>query len=323
VSFPAISVIIPVKNEALKIRDCIDGILSQSVPVSEIIVIDSGSTDGTVEILKSYPQVKLIEIPGSEFNHGSTRNLGVQKAIGEYVLLTVGDARPYNQFWIEELLNGFVDDEVAGVCGQQVVSHDVDKNPVEWFSPIAKPELIRYKFKSVIEFESLPPGEKIKVCGWDDVNAMYRRDILLKIPFPKTSYAEDLLWCKSAVLNGHAIVYNYASRVYHYHLETSDFSYKRTFTVLFYRYKAFGFIPEELSYSLRSWFSMIKLLLFNTSLDFTKKIYWLKYNLGNRKAIRKATKDFIEWQKKGELYLDSQHEKLCGKPPIPLKKNNI
>ena len=134
--FPSVSVIIPVKNEAVKIRACIDGILSQTVPVAEIIVIDSGSTDETVAILRSYKEVTLIEIPGTEFNHGATRNLGVSKATGEFVLLTVGDARPYNNFWIEELLNGFVDEEVAGVCGQQVVPHETDKNPVEWFRPV-------------------------------------------------------------------------------------------------------------------------------------------------------------------------------------------
>ena len=51
-SFPNISVVIPVKNEAGKIRECIEGILSQSIPVLEIIVVDSGSTDGTIEILQ-------------------------------------------------------------------------------------------------------------------------------------------------------------------------------------------------------------------------------------------------------------------------------
>ena len=98
--FPSVSVIIPVKNEALKIRACIDGILQQTVSVKEIIVIDSGSTDDTVAILKKYKEVSLVEIPSTEFNHGETRNLGVQQARGDFVLLTGGDARPYNKFWI-------------------------------------------------------------------------------------------------------------------------------------------------------------------------------------------------------------------------------
>ena len=46
-NFPTVSVVMPVKNEALKIKACIEGILAQTVPVNEIIVVDSGSADGT------------------------------------------------------------------------------------------------------------------------------------------------------------------------------------------------------------------------------------------------------------------------------------
>ena len=55
-AFPTVSVIIPVRNEAKRIRQCIEGILKQTVPVQEIIVIDSGSTDGTLEILAEFPK---------------------------------------------------------------------------------------------------------------------------------------------------------------------------------------------------------------------------------------------------------------------------
>lgn len=319
--FPSVSVIIPVKNEANKIRACIDGILSQTVPVAEIIVIDSGSTDDTVSILRSYKEVTLIEIPGAEFNHGETRNLGISRASSEFVLLTVGDARPYNNYWIEELLNGFVDEEVAGVCGQQVIPHEPDKNPVEWFRPVDEPKLKRYQFEDVADFEALSPLEKKRVCGWDDVNAMYRRSVMLKLPYRKVSYAEDLLWCKDALLNGYAVVFNYASRVFHYHLENADFTYKRTFTVSYYRYKAFDYIPTVQPQSLRSKLSIVKLILFERSLSVNRKLYWLRYNFQNRNAIQNAVADFIAWQLKGDALLDEQHVKICGKPPVPLKSS--
>ena len=106
-NFPTVSVVMPVKNEALKIKACIESILAQTVPVNEIIVVDSGSADGTLEILELFPQVQVFKIPSSEFNHGLTRNLGVSMATGEFVILTVGDAQPANEFWIEELLKGF------------------------------------------------------------------------------------------------------------------------------------------------------------------------------------------------------------------------
>lgn len=319
-TFPTVSVVIPVKNEAFKIRACIDGILSQSVPVCEIIVIDSGSSDGTVEILKSYPQVILIEIPGSEFNHGTTRNLGVQKATGDYVLLTVGDARPYNQFWIEELLKGFVDDEVAGVCGQQVVPHEKDKNPVEWFRPVSEPKLVRYQFLSAKAFELLTPQEKKNICGWDDVTAMYRRSHLLKIPFQKTSYSEDAIWARDAILKGYAIVYNQKARVYHYHLEDEEFTFKRALTTSYFRYKQFKYIPGTVKQGVMVNLRMIKSIWSANPLGFFENWKWLKYNISQRRSLAKAVNVFSDALKKGEQELDMEHTKYCGKPPIPQKQ---
>lgn len=318
-TYPSVSVIIPVKNEALKIRACIDGIMQQTVPVHEIIVIDSGSTDDTVAILQSYPQVTLIEIPAASFNHGETRNLGAQKASGEFLLFTVGDACPYNEHWIEELLNGFVNEYVAAVCGQQVVPHDLDKNPIEWFRPISEPKLIHFQYKVSETFDKLSPTDKKNACGWDDVTAMYRRNVLLAIPFRKTSYAEDLLWCKDALLNYYAVVYNYKARVYHYHNESPDFIYKRTFTVLYYQFIGFGYVPEKVVLNIRKLISITKQILFNHRLNFGQKLHWLKYNFNNSASLRKSVRDFIYWHAKGSIQLEEQHTKICGHAPIPLK----
>jgi rhamnosyltransferase len=318
-TFPTVSVIIPVKNEALKIRACIDGILKQTVPLHEIIVIDSGSTDDTVHILQTYPQVTLIEIPTTSFNHGETRNLGVQKASGEFLLFTVGDARPINEHWIETMLNGFIDEEVAGVCGQQAVPHEVDKNPIEWFRPISEPLLIRYQYKAVSAFEALEPLEKKNTCAWDDVNAMYRKSVIQELPFRRTSYGEDAIWAKEAILNGHAIVYQPKARVYHYHLEDADFVFKRNFTTMYFRYRQFGYLQETPVLGIRSKLSIIKRLLQLPKFSFKKIFYWWNYNIKNFKAAQLSHQVFMESLIKGEEELDKVHEKLCGKPPIPLK----
>ena len=318
--WPSVSVVIPVKNEASKIRACLDGILAQSVPVHEIIVIDSGSTDDTVPIIKSYPQVTLIEIPPHEFNHGETRNLGVSKATGEFVLLTVGDARPYDQYWIEELLKGFIDEEVAGVCGQQVVPHEPDKNPVDWFRPISQPALLRYQFKNQMDYNQLPPLDKKNICAWDDVTAMYKRQALIDTPFQKTSYSEDAIWAKEAILKGHAIVYNQKARVYHYHTENPDFVFKRTFTTMYFRYKQFGYLYDSSSISLMTKLRLLKTIVKSVGFSPSKVLFWYKYNIDNLYASVDSHRTFIQSLGEGESFLDEKHQLLCGKPPIPLKE---
>lgn len=318
---PSVSVVIPVRNEAAKIRACIEGILSQTIPVHEIIVIDSGSSDGTTDILKQYPEVTLVEIPAAEFNHGETRNLGVKKASGDYILLTVGDARPFNNHWIEALLKGFIDDKVVGVCGQQVVPHEKDKNPIEWFNPISEPNIVRYQFADEDEFEALSPLEKKNICCWDDVSALYRRSILQQIPFQKITYGEDALWAKEVVSRGHAIVYNFNAKVYHYHNETPDFVLKRSFTTMYFRYRHFGYLYAKPLFPLRKKLSMIRSLWKYLGMDLSAIYFWFRYNLLNFRALAQAHKLFMSSLDKGESALDETHQKLCNKPPIPLKSH--
>lgn len=313
----SISVVIPVKNEEKNIKKCIEGILMQSVEVLEIIVIDSGSTDKTLEILEQYTNLRIINIDPAEFNHGLTRNIGVKEAKGEFILYTVGDARAYNEYWIEELVKHFDHSNVAGVCGQQVVPHEADKNPVEYFRPQGPPDLIKYQFKDKSEFLSLPPTEKKKACGWDDVNAMYKREVLIKIPFQKTNYSEDAIWAKEALLKGYMLVYNYASRVYHYHWANEAYAYKRMFTTSYYNYKYFGYVPEVPKYSVKTWLSLIKLIILERKISFFKKLYWINYNFKTLKAMQKSIIDFKKALHKDEKNLDTYHERICGLPPIP------
>ena len=71
---PLISIIIPVKNGSDTIVSCLDAIFKQTlISKTEVIIIDSGSTDGTLDILKEY-DVHIENIDSKDFNHGDTRN---------------------------------------------------------------------------------------------------------------------------------------------------------------------------------------------------------------------------------------------------------
>jgi rhamnosyltransferase len=316
---PSVSVVIPVKNGFPEIRDCIEGILRQTVPVKEILVIDSGSTDGTIQYLESISEVRLIKIDPSEFNHGSTRNIGWQQCEADLLLYTVQDAKAVDNHWIEELLKGFVDEEVVAVCGQQVVPHDKDKNPADWFRPVSEPQIIRYQFGSAAKFESIAPERKKNICGWDDVTAMYRRHVLMRIPFRGTPYGEDAIWAKETLLAGYAIVYNYRARVYHYHLENEEFAFKRRFTTMYLRYRQFGFLPVAPVLTFRSKLNMVKTLVEAFRTDIRNIVKWYNYNTGNFRALVQSHQLFMQTLQQGEAALDAKHAELCGKPPIPLK----
>ena len=315
---PRVSVIIPVRNEELRIKQCIEGILSQSIQVHEIIVIDSGSTDETLPILTTFPEVTLIQIDGSTFNHGLTRNLVVQASTGDFCLLTVGDAYAYDEFWIQHLLDGFIDDEVMAVCGQQVVDHLPENNPIQWFRPVSEPTIRREQF-SVDEWKRLSSIKRKQATGWDDVNAMYRRSALISQPFEKTSYSEDAIWANVALERGHALVYNPKSRVYHYHNEDPDFAFRRALTSHYFRYKLTGSVPANEKKTLKQSLSPAYQIFWKWRGPFSEKVKWWRYNRARTGSFEKARSTFIQKHSQGDEKLDEYHSEVCGKPPIPTK----
>jgi len=274
---PLISVVIPVKNGADTLRSCLDGIFRQTLRDKiEVIIIDSGSTDGTLELLKEYP-VRVHHLAPGEFNHGETRNLGVRLARGTFIVMTVQDATPATDDWIGIMLPHFDNPEVAGVCGQQIVRSDPDKNPLQWFSPVSQaiPRIVQ--FRDAASFNEMPGKTQHSYCNWDDVNAIYRKSIKEKLPFKKLMFSEDTLWAKDALSQGYALVYDYNSRVCHYHHQNFRFYFKRTYIILYQNYKFYGYIRFPKNPFVQV--PQILVRMVRKKLTFTVTIRWIRYNL--------------------------------------------
>ncbi|WP_082256430.1 glycosyltransferase family A protein [Haloferax sp. ATB1] len=132
-----ISVIIPTKNAGQEFEDTLISIQSQDVDDIELIVIDSGSTDGTVELAEQYADT-IIEIPPDEFHHGQTRNQAADQAEGDIIVFTVQDAVPIDDEWLSQLTSP-INDGNADVCyGNQIAYPDAkpsDKFFYKYFYP--------------------------------------------------------------------------------------------------------------------------------------------------------------------------------------------
>src|SRR5438105_3343692 len=114
------SIVLPTFNGAVHLRQVLEMIGRQKVQPLEIIAIDSGSTDGTVDILHQFP-VQLRQIANSEFSHSGTRNLGARLAAGKYVVFLTQDATPADSCWLECLLRAFeAPGKVAGAFSRQI-----------------------------------------------------------------------------------------------------------------------------------------------------------------------------------------------------------
>jgi rhamnosyltransferase len=120
-----VSVVVPTLNAGPEFEELLEKISIQEGDFErEVIVVDSGSTDGTVELARRYG-ARVHQIRKEEFNHGATRNLGVSLARGEYVALTVQDAVPLDERWLGAMVENFERDErVAGVYSRQIPRPD-------------------------------------------------------------------------------------------------------------------------------------------------------------------------------------------------------
>src|SRR5690242_5485595 len=124
-----ISVVIPTKDGGEDLRRCLDRIAAQRVDAEvEVVVVDSGSRDGSVAVAREHGAT-VHEIPPAEFNHGATRNLGASLARGDVLVFTSQDAYAADEHWLARLTAPLAEPQVGGAYGRQVAH--VDATPPE------------------------------------------------------------------------------------------------------------------------------------------------------------------------------------------------
>jgi rhamnosyltransferase len=213
-----VSVIIPTKNAGDRFRELLDRIFSQETGYRyEVLLIDSGSSDNTLDIAEEFP-VKTAGIAPEEFHHGRTRNLGARLSGGDFLVYITQDALPQGNDWLQVLVDNFKDPDVAMVCGRQI-AWDTVKPPERFFYD--------YNF----------PAFRIKVIpGAPDyyhdnifisnVNSAIRKDVWEKFGFSENVIiAEDKEFAGHVLAAGWSIVYEPEAAVSHAH----DFSLRQAF----------------------------------------------------------------------------------------------
>ena len=119
-----ISVIIPIYNGEKYLVECIDSIVCQTLDEIEIICIDDGSTDDTLNILRKY-QEENSKIVIKSINHkgtGHARNVGIRVAKGKYICVMDSDDCYYDELSLEKLFR-FAEKNQALICGGNMVDY--------------------------------------------------------------------------------------------------------------------------------------------------------------------------------------------------------
>jgi O-antigen biosynthesis alpha-1,3-rhamnosyltransferase len=220
----AISIIIPTYNASRYLDAQLKALLSQSIKDSEIIIVDSSSSDNTLEIAKSYG-VHAFVIPKKEFDHGGTRTLAGKKAKGEFLIYLTQDALPCDAFAIANLLQPLLNEKTIGaVFGRQVPYPDA--------TPFAKHlRYFNYPEKSYIRSANDRRTNGVRTVFCSNSFAAYRRSALEDVGWfkQKLTLGEDMLACAIMLLKGYKLGYVSEATVYHSHNYSLVDEFKRYF----------------------------------------------------------------------------------------------
>ena len=281
------SVIIPTKNPGPLFKELIQAVLTQQSDWPfEVLVIDSGSTDGTVEYLLSRPEVQLHQIPAAEFGHGRTRNLGIAMTSGEFAVLITHDALPANTEWLQALIDVMeLSPEIAGTFGRHLAyphhSPFLHRDLQGHFDGFANADQV-VRLDDAERYAN-DAGYRQFLHFFSDNNACVRRSVWEKIPYPDVDFAEDQIWAEKIIQAGYAKGYADKAMVYHSHdygvLETLSRSFDESRALK----QLFGYqlcpslahlLVQTLRCSLRDYRYLVSLR--NTQLK-----YWLKMPFGH------------------------------------------
>lgn len=201
---PSVSVIVRAYNEDAHIGKLLRGIAAQRVQPSEVILVDSGSTDRTVEIAES-AGAKIVRIAKREFTFGRALNVGCAAATGDILVFVSAHVYPVHDTWLEQIIAPFEDSRVALCYGRQLG---------DTTNKFSEHQLFRRWFPTEPAF----PQDGY-FCN--NANCAVRRSIWQRLRYDETlTGLEDLDWAKRAQAEGGWLIYEPEAAIVHVHDES-------------------------------------------------------------------------------------------------------
>ena len=218
-----ISVVIPVKDGGTDLVRCLEAIAGQRVDEEvEVVVVDSGSRDGSVEAARKLG-ARVHEIDAAEFGHGRTRNLGASLARGETLVFTSQDAYAADAGWLAALVAALGGGDVAGSYGRQLPRADATP-PERYFLDFL------YGPDERVQAWAGPGEPTFEQTLFSNVNGAMPRAVWAEFPFADDLImSEDQEWSRRVLLAGRRLVYAPGAAVFHSHAYTVASAFRRFF----------------------------------------------------------------------------------------------
>ncbi len=225
-----ISIIVPAYNAVRTLPACLNALLRQTQPSNEIILVNDGSMDQTMEVAQTYG-VKVLE--QTHQGPAAARNLGLKHAQGDIILFTDADCEP-TPSWIAEMVHPFMDPQVVGVKGSYLSSQQ------ETIS-----RLVQYEFEE--RYDLLEKHATIDFI--DTYAAAFRATVLREKgafdPGFPGAVSEDAELSYRLARSGCRLIFNRQAAVYHQHPKTWDAYFCRKIRFSYWRMVAYRLHPGK------------------------------------------------------------------------------
>jgi len=201
---PTCSIVIRAFNEEKHITRLLDGIRHQSIQDVQVILVDSGSSDRTIEIATEFG-VQIVNIQPQDFTFGRSLNLGISHANADFVVFASAHVYPVYPDWLERLLEPFEDEKVAISYGKQRGMETTQ---------FSEHRIFEHWFP-----DSSTHNQDHPFCN--NANAAIRKKIWEQNAYNETLPGlEDLAWARWAHEQGYRIAYVAEAEIIHVHNES-------------------------------------------------------------------------------------------------------
>lgn len=219
-----VDVVIPVYKPDEEFEKLLTMLSKQTVPPQKVIFMETESDVALPNVSKVGP-FEVVTLQPEEFDHAGTRNQGSKKGFSDYVLLMTQDAIPRDEYFIENMLAGFlVDPKVKATYARQIPKKDC--KPIERLT-----RSYNYPRESFLSKAEDIEKKGIKTFFMSDVACMYERATFERLGgfSAPAVFNEDMLFAHRLITAGFAVYYNGDACVYHSHnLSLKDY-FKRNF----------------------------------------------------------------------------------------------
>jgi rhamnosyltransferase len=213
-SDPFVSIIMRSYNEAWALKETLPALAAQDFKPWELIVIDSGSTDGSQALIRAAQPAQFVQITPQEYNPSRVMNQGMRLAQSEFGIFLNADATPQGTNWLRPLVQALREPQTAACFGRQIPRPDCQAVFANDYDRCFGPNRESAKWDHF--FSMVSSG--LRKDAW--ARRGFREDL---------QYAEDdeyTRWCQA---QGFRVAYVPESVVMHSHNYTPEQSYKRAF----------------------------------------------------------------------------------------------